>query len=73
MGEREDRIARLCAALRAIGAANGSGEEYMVALTICMGQYLKMLPEPERQRAIMTFRKAVKKVATTEPTQHGQN
>jgi hypothetical protein len=43
---RAKRIGSMCGTIEAIGHANGSGEQYLSALAICAGIFMRRVPDP---------------------------
>jgi hypothetical protein len=43
--ERVKRIGKMCNMIEQMGRENGSGEQYLMALTICAGRHFLAMPD----------------------------
>ena len=59
------RINTMVALVEQLGKDNGSGREYLTALTVACGRYLAGMPDPRmRQTTMHQFLQAVRRLAT---------
>ena len=62
--ERIQKIGALCGMIDQLGEDNGSGEQFLSALTICAGMYLRRMPDPHmRMTALQNFLRNVRRMA----------
>jgi hypothetical protein len=61
---RDRRINFLCNTIEQFAKDNGSGREYLTALTVCVGRYLRAMPDPSmRESTVQQFLQAVRRFA----------
>ena len=62
--DRARRIQYMCTMVEQLGKDNGSGEQYLVALTICAGRYLRGIEdEVKKAQTLRMFLQAVRQFA----------
>jgi hypothetical protein len=58
---RDKRLTMMVAMIEQLGKDNGSGREYLTALTLCAGRYLHGMPDPSmRMQTTQQFLKAIR-------------
>jgi hypothetical protein len=61
---RDKRLTMMVAMIEQLGKDNGSGREYLTALTLCAGRYLHGMPDPSmRMQTMQQFLKAIRHFA----------
>ena len=67
------RINTMVALIEQLGKDNGSGREFLTALTVACGRYLAGMPDPRmRQTTTHQFLQAVRRLAAEGPHGHGE-
>ena len=65
------RINTMVALIEQLGKDNGSGREYLTALTVACGRYLRAMPDPTmRGKTTNQFLQAVHRFAATGVVHH---
>jgi hypothetical protein len=60
---RRRRIEALCGMIDQLGRDNGSGEQYLMALTFCAGMYLRRVPGGMKESMLQQFLLNVRRLA----------
>lgn len=62
--ERVKRIQKMCNMIEQMGKENGSGEQYLMALTICAGRHFLAMPDPAmKKQTLAQFTQLVREFA----------